>query len=68
VRLDKGAAYVVTDAHVVEGDERPQIAFHPRANDFLPARILGIEGGDPRGVALLLVSIRFAVHITLAVG
>lgn len=55
VRLDKGAAYVVTAAHVIEGDSHPQVAFHPLANVFLPAEIIGIEGGDPRGVALLIV-------------
>lgn len=55
VRLEKGTAYIVTAAHVIEGDPKPQVAFYPRANDFLSARILGIEGGDPRGVALLAV-------------
>ena len=55
VRLEKGTAYVVTAAHVIEGDAKPQVAFHPRANEFVQATILGIEGGDPRGVALLAV-------------
>jgi hypothetical protein len=55
VRLEKGTAYIVTAAHVIEGDPKPQVAFHPRANEFLPAQVLGVEGGDPRGVALLAV-------------
>lgn len=55
VRLERGVAYIVTAAHVIEGDPKPQVAFHPRANEFLPAQTLGIEGGDPRGVALLIV-------------
>jgi hypothetical protein len=55
VRLDKDTAYIVTAAHVIEGDSRPQVAFYPLANVFLPAQIIGIEGGDPRGVALLVV-------------
>jgi hypothetical protein len=55
VRLESGTAYIVTAAHVIEGDSKPQVAFHPRANEFLPSRVLGIEGGDPRGVATLVV-------------
>jgi formylglycine-generating enzyme required for sulfatase activity len=55
VRLEKGTAYIVTAAHVIEGDPKPQVAFHPRANEFLSSQTLGIEGGDPRGVAVLVV-------------
>ena len=55
VRLQGDSAYIVTAAHVVEGDAHPGVAFFPRANQFYRADLLGIEGGDPRGVAALLV-------------
>lgn len=55
VRVEKGAAYIVTAAHVVEGDPRPTVAFFPEANRFLEARMLGAEGGDPNGLAALVV-------------
>lgn len=55
VRLEKDAAYIITAAHVVEGDQHPRVAFYPRANEWSESEVLGIEGGDPRGVAALLV-------------
>ncbi len=55
VRLTNDAAYIVTAAHVVEGDPHPGVAFFPRANEYFQADILGVEGGDPRGVAALIV-------------
>ena len=54
VRLQNDAAYIVTAAHVVEGDPHPKVAFYPRANEFFQSDILGLEGGDPRGVAALI--------------
>jgi len=56
VRLTKSSAYIVTAAHVIEGDPAPQVAFFPRANELYAAKTLGMEGGDPRGVAALLVT------------
>ena len=55
VRLQADAAFIVTAAHVVEGDPHPRVAFFPQANQDYQADILGIEGGDPRGVAALIV-------------
>jgi hypothetical protein len=55
VRLAGDSAYIVTAAHVVEGDPHPGVAFFPRANEYFQADMLGIEGGDPRGVAALIV-------------
>ncbi len=55
VQLRDDAAYIVTAAHVVEGDPHPKVAFFPKENEYFQADILGIEGGDPRGVAALLV-------------
>ena len=55
VRMQDSTVYIVTAAHVVEGDAHPDVAFFPRANDDYQSDILGIEGGDPRGVAALVV-------------
>ncbi len=56
VQLSEDQAYVVTAAHVVEGDNKPEIEFFTRRNAPVAARIVGLEGGDPKGLALLLVS------------
>ena len=55
VRIQGDTVYIVTAAHVVEGDTHPDVAFFPRANEYFQGDILGIEGGDPRGVAALVV-------------
>jgi len=55
VSLQANAAYIVTVSHVVEGDPNPQVAFFPEATKFLPARVVGVEGGNPNGLAALVV-------------
>jgi hypothetical protein len=55
VHLDADAAYIVTASHVVEGDNRPLVEFFTRRNATVEAETARIEGGDPRGLALLVV-------------
>lgn len=55
VRLEKDAAFIVTASHVVEGDNRPRVEFFTRRNNAVTAEVVRIEGGDPRGLALLVV-------------
>ncbi len=55
VRLEPDAAYIVTAAHVVEGDAQPQVEFFTRRNLSVPAQTLHVEAGDPGGLALLVV-------------
>ncbi len=55
VRVEHDAVHVVTASHVIEGDPRPQVEFFTRPNRPLAARVVGLEGGDPRGLAALLV-------------
>ncbi|HEY7759146.1 MAG TPA: serine protease [Burkholderiales bacterium] len=55
VHLDTDAAYILTASHVVEGDNRPLIEFFTRRNATAEAETVRIEGGDPRGLALLVV-------------
>ncbi|MDF0652226.1 MAG: hypothetical protein CV081_04030 [Nitrospira sp. LK265] len=56
VRVDKDAAYIVTAAHVIEGDPKPQITFLPQPQQSLAAQVVGIEGGEQNGLAALLVA------------
>ena len=56
VRVDKDGAYIVTAAHVTEGDPKPTVTFFPLAQQPLAAQVVGIEGGDPHGLAALRVA------------
>ncbi|MDF0665087.1 MAG: SUMF1/EgtB/PvdO family nonheme iron enzyme [Nitrospira sp.] len=56
VRVDKDAAYIVTAAHVVAGDQQPKVEFFTKRNMPVMAEVLGLEGDDEvRGLALLVV-------------
>ena len=55
VGLDSDAAYIVTASHVVEGDSQPHVEFFTKRNATVQAETARIEGGDPRGLALLIV-------------
>lgn len=55
VRIEPEAAYIVTASHVVEGDPSPDVGFYTQRNRFSSAKIVGMEGGDDRGLAGLLV-------------
>lgn len=55
VRVEPEAAYILTAAHVVEGDNQPEVEFFTRRNVSVRAQTARIEGGDPRGLALLIV-------------
>lgn len=56
VRLDKDALYIVTAAHVVEGDSKPTVTFSAQRQRPFVAQVVGIEGGDPHGLAALRVA------------
>lgn len=56
VRIDKDAAYIVTAAHVVEGDSKPTVTFFLNPQQPLVAQVVGIDGGDPQGLAALRVA------------
>jgi hypothetical protein len=48
--------YIITASHVVEGDAQPKVEFFTRRNLPVPASVVGLEGGDPKGLALLMVT------------
>ena len=55
VKLEPNIAYIVTAAHVVEGDPAPQVEFFTRQNVPVKAEVRKIEGGDLQGLALMVV-------------
>ena len=55
VKMEPGIAYILTAAHVVEGDASPQVEFFTRQNVPVKAEVRKIEGGDLQGLALLVV-------------
>lgn len=54
VRAEARAIFIVTASHVIEGADRVGIEFFNERRLY-PARVLGMEGGDPRGLATLIV-------------
>lgn len=56
VRVEKDAAYIVTAAHVVEGDSKLTVTFSSQPQQPLVAQVVGMEGGDPHGLAALRVA------------
>jgi hypothetical protein len=56
VKLNRDSVYIVTVSHVVEGVKHPKVEFFTRRNMPVTARVVGLEGEDPRGLALLLVT------------
>ncbi|MEO5862614.1 MAG: trypsin-like peptidase domain-containing protein [Burkholderiales bacterium] len=79
VKLEPNIAYIVTAAHVVEGDAAPQVEFFTRQNVSVKAEVRKIEGGDLQGLALVvvrgqenlppgLVSLQLAVSLQLKGG
>ena len=56
VRVEKDAAYIVTAAHVTEGDPKPTVTFFPLTQQPLTAQVIGIEGGERHGLAALRVA------------
>ncbi|QPD02761.1 MAG: hypothetical protein Nkreftii_000535 [Candidatus Nitrospira kreftii] len=55
VKVDEDHVYLVTASHVIEGDPQPNVFFYAAPHRAFRARVLGLEGGDPAGLAALLV-------------
>jgi len=55
VKVDDDHVYLVTASHVIEGDPQPNIFFYASPHRAYRARVLGLEGDDPAGLAALLV-------------
>lgn len=55
VKLDEDHVYIATASHVIEGDQHPNVFFYAAPHRSYRARVLGLEGGNPAGLAALLV-------------
>ena len=55
VKLEEDHAYIVTASHVIEGDPQPNVMFFSAPHRPFRARVLGLEGGNPAGLAALLI-------------
>lgn len=55
VKVDDDHVYLVTASHVIEGDPQRNVFFYAAPHRAFRARVLGLEGGDPAGLAALLV-------------
>ncbi|MEO8046316.1 MAG: serine protease [Nitrospirota bacterium] len=55
VKLEEDHVYIVTASHVVEGDQQPSVMFFSAPHRPFLARVLGLEGGNPAGLAALLI-------------
>lgn len=55
VKVDDDHVYLVTASHVIEGDPQPNVFFYASPHRAYRARVLGLEGDDPAGLAALLV-------------
>lgn len=55
VQTTDDTIYIATAAHVVEGDKSPKVAFRPEPNTDYDGQVLKLEGGDPKGLALIAV-------------
>jgi hypothetical protein len=55
VKLEPELAYIVTAAHVVEGAQQTTVEFYTKQHSPVRAEVPRIEGGNPRGFALLVV-------------
>ncbi len=47
--------YIVTASHVVDGDKNPEVEFFNQRDMPVTSKVVALEGGDPKGLALLLV-------------
>jgi hypothetical protein len=55
VKVEEDHVYIVTASHVIEGDQHPNVFFFSAPHRPFRAQVLGLEGGNPAGLAALLV-------------
>jgi len=64
VRKDADAVWIVTAAHVVEGDDKPKVEFYQRQNNLVEAALINGDWDNSHGVALLKVERGFPEGVT----
>lgn len=66
VRLETDTAYVLTAAHVVQGDPKPSLTFYMQQDTQYSATVWNAEGNEERGLAILVAKLPSAVMIGIA--
>ena len=56
IQKEGDVIYIVTASHVVEGARHIQVEFFIHRHRVFSAKVLDMEGGDPQGLAALLVA------------
>ena len=65
VQLKANAIYIVTASHVVEGSSKVDVEFFTQRNRIIPAKVIAMEGGDPTGLAVLLIEDKVSFDISV---
>ena len=55
VGLETNLCYIATAAHVVAGDSSPNVVFYSQSTHRWESRVLGMDAGNPKGLAVLAV-------------
>lgn len=64
IKQDEESLYILTASHIVEGAREIQIEFYTLRNRHIPAKALKMEGGDPKGLAILEVTERIPADVS----
>lgn len=57
VRLETDSVYVLTAAHIVQGDPKPSLTFYMQRDTQYSATVRNVEGNEERGLAILVVKL-----------
>jgi len=67
VKSDGHSVYIATASHVVAGAREIMVEFYTRRNRQVPAKVVIMQGEDPRGLAVLLIEEKIPAGLSLAV-
>lgn len=63
VKVKENSAFIITASHVVEGDPNPLLNFYTDPYHSFKSRVIGLEGGDPRGLAVLMLEDKIPINL-----
>ena len=63
IKIEQNSIYIITAAHVVEGDPNPLITFYTSPHHPYSSRIIGLEGDNPKGLAVMIVEDKISIKL-----
>ncbi|MCA9454056.1 MAG: tetratricopeptide repeat protein [Nitrospira sp.] len=63
IKIEQNSVYIITAAHVVEGDPNPLITFYTSPHHPYSSRIIGLEGDNPKGLAVMIVEDKISIKL-----